>query len=117
MKELICICCPSGCHLQVDEENGFKVTGNGCDRGAEYGKSEAQAPVRVLTSTVEVIGGDIRRCPVKTAGAIPKEKILDAQREVQSIVLNAPINLGDVIIKNVCETGIDVIATKRIGKK
>ena len=40
MKELICIVCPKGCHLKVDEENGCAVTGNGCPRGAEYGKNE-----------------------------------------------------------------------------
>ena len=29
MTDLICIVCPKGCHLKVDEENGYKVTGNG----------------------------------------------------------------------------------------
>ena len=53
MKELICIVCPKGCHLKVDEENGCAVTGNGCPRGAEYGKSELLHPTRVLTSTVK----------------------------------------------------------------
>ena len=32
-KELICISCPKGCHLKVDEEAN-KVTGNGCPRGS-----------------------------------------------------------------------------------
>ena len=50
MKELICIVCPKGCHLKVDEENGCAVTGNGCPRGAEYGKNELLHPTRVLTS-------------------------------------------------------------------
>ena len=40
MKELICIKCPKGCHLHVDDENGYAVTGNSCERGAEYGKKE-----------------------------------------------------------------------------
>ena len=47
MKELICIVCPKGCHLKVDEENGCAVTGNGCPRGAEYGKSELLHPTRL----------------------------------------------------------------------
>ena len=46
MKELICIVCPKGCHLKVDEENGCAVTGNGCPRGAEYGKNELLHPAR-----------------------------------------------------------------------
>lgn len=117
MTELICICCPSGCHLSVDEENDYKVTGNFCENGAIYGKSEVMAPVRVLTSTIEVKGGEIGRCPVKTNGAIPKEKIFDAQNKVQEVCLNAPVKLGDVIIKNICDTGIDVVATKTVGEK
>ena len=32
MKEVICTCCPQGCHLQVDEANDYKVTGNGCPK-------------------------------------------------------------------------------------
>ena len=35
MTELICITCPKGCHLRVDEEKGFAVTGNRCPRGAD----------------------------------------------------------------------------------
>ena len=38
MKEVICICCPKGCHLQVDEQNDYAVTGNGCPNGIAYGK-------------------------------------------------------------------------------
>ena len=53
MKELICIVCPQGCHLKVDEENGCAVTGNSCPRGAEYGKAELTHPTRVVTSTVK----------------------------------------------------------------
>ena len=68
MANIICIVCPKGCRLTVDE-NTLAVTGNGCPRGAEYGKNELTHPVRVVTSTVRVEGADICRCPVKTAGS------------------------------------------------
>ena len=61
MKELICIVCPRGCHLKVDEEHGWAVSGNSCEKGAEYGKIELTNPTRVITSTVEVAG---RRTPL-----------------------------------------------------
>ena len=44
MKEVICTCCPQGCHLQVDEANDYKVTGNGCPNGITYGKEELTQP-------------------------------------------------------------------------
>ena len=70
MTELICIVCPKGCHLKVDEENGYKVTGNGCPRGAAYGEKELVNPTRVITSTVKAEAKTARRVPVKTAGDI-----------------------------------------------
>ena len=67
MTDLICIVCPKGCHLHVDEENGYAVTGNSCPRGADYGKKELVNPTRVITSTVKITGGIHNRLPVKTA--------------------------------------------------
>jgi CxxC motif-containing protein len=43
-----------GCHLKVDENDGYSVTGNTCPRGAEYGYEEATAPKRMVTSTVRI---------------------------------------------------------------
>jgi len=117
MKELICICCPKGCHLTVDEDNGYAVSGNTCDRGAEYGKTECMNPVRVLTGTVTIKNGTIERCPVKTRGSIPKDMVLIAESEVHKAVITAPVRIGDVIIQNICGTGIDLVATKNIGEK
>ena len=69
MKEVICTCCPQGCHLQVDEANDYKVTGNGCPNGIAYGKEELTHPTRIITSTVRAEGCLHSRCPVKTSRA------------------------------------------------
>ena len=114
MKELICICCPQGCHLMVDQENDYAVTGNSCERGAEYGRTESMAPVRVLTSTVSCEGGQILRCPVKTNGAIPKEKIWEAEGLLQQISVKAPVKIGQVILPDIAGSGADLVATKSV---
>ena len=80
MKELICIVCPKGCHLYVDEENNDFVTGNSCPRGAVYGQNEIRNPQRTLTSTVRIQGAAYRRCPVKTNRPIPKSAMLQIGR-------------------------------------
>lgn len=115
MKNIICICCPRGCHLQVDEQNGYQVTGNACPRGAEYGKSECLAPVRVVTSTVAVRGGLYPRCPVKTAAPVPKGKIFAVMQTLDGLVINAPVTLSQVIVKNAANTGVDLVATRNLG--
>ena len=98
MKELICIVCPKGCHLKVDEENGWAVTGNSCPKGAEYGQNELRNPTRVLTTTVCVEGGLYPRIPVKTSRAIPKGLLMDAMAEVAKVRLAAPVRRGQVIL-------------------
>lgn len=116
MKELVCIVCPRGCHLQVDEENGFTVTGNGCPRGAEYGKNELRAPTRVLTTTVRVTGGVHRRLPVKTSKPIPKGLLFKAMEAANAVCVEAPVRPGQVIIENLLGTGADLVAGRGIEK-
>lgn len=112
MKELICIVCPQGCHLKVEEKNGLTVTGNSCPRGAEYGKMELTHPTRVVTSTVRCEGGLYPRCPVKTDGAVPKELMLRVMEALEGVALTAPVAAGQVVVENICGAGANVIATR-----
>ena len=116
MTDLICIVCPKGCHLKVDEENGYKVTGNGCPRGAAYGEKELVNPTRVITSTVRVEAKTARRVPVKTASDIPKGKIYDIMKELDKVTMKAPVAIGDVVIPNVLGLGVDVEACKKVAE-
>ena len=112
MKELVCIVCPRGCRLSVDDENGFEVSGNSCPRGAEYGRRELTAPTRVITSTVRISGAAYSRCSVKTAGAIPKNLISDAMALLDGVELSSPVRTGDTVIENVLGTGVNFVVTR-----
>ena len=112
MKELICITCPRGCRLSVDDE--LNVTGNFCPRGAAYAKAELIHPVRMVTSSVNVVSEVEARLPVKTKEPIPKELIFKVMEEISKTIVHAPIYIGDVVIKDVLGTGVDIIATKNI---
>ena len=114
MKELICIVCPQGCHLKVEEENGLTVTGNSCPRGAEYGKMELTHPTRVVTSTVRCEGGLYPRCPVKTDRAVPKELMFRVMEALEGVALTAPVAVGQVVVENICGTGANVVATRNL---
>lgn len=112
MKELICIVCPKGCHLHVDEQNGFRVTGNGCPRGEEYGRKELTNPTRVLTSTVRITGAAFPRCPVKTNVPIPKGLMFQAMKALNGAEIASPVRRGDIVIRNLLGTNADLIVTK-----
>ena len=116
MKELICIVCPNGCHLKVDEQNGYAVTGNKCDRGVEYGKAELCNPVRVVTSTVCLDSKVSRRLPVKTNGAIPKGFIFEAMEVINALCVKAPVKTGDVLVEDLLGTGVSVVACKTVAE-
>lgn len=112
MKELICIVCPKGCHLHVDEGKGYEVSGNGCPRGAEYGKKELTAPTRVLTTTVCIHHALQPRVSVKTSCDVAKGILSDIMKELDSVELEAPVKRGDIVIAKVCGSEADIIVTK-----
>ncbi|MBQ9531488.1 MAG: DUF1667 domain-containing protein [Eubacterium sp.] len=114
MRELICITCPRGCHLKVDEENNYEVTGNACPRGKVYGYNEVTNPQRVVTSTVRTNSSEYPRCPVKTNGTIPKEKMFEAMKMLDDIILKTPIKEGEKVVENLFGTGVDFITCKNI---
>ena len=115
-RELICINCPLGCGLTVTLKDGdvVKVEGNTCPKGEAYGKKEVTDPTRIVTSTVRVSGGVLPVVSVKTASDIPKEKIMDCANALKNAKIQAPVSIGDVVVEDVCGTGVSVIATKNI---
>lgn len=118
MKEMICIVCPLGCRLRVDD-TGEKivVSGNRCQRGEKYAIEEITAPKRLITSIVPVKGGIIPMVSVKSSAPFPKDLIFPALELLKKVELTAPIKLHQVIVHNVCDTGVDFIATKEIKSK
>jgi Uncharacterized protein with conserved CXXC pairs len=116
MKELICIVCPKGCHLKVDEENEYAVTGNACGRGMSYGVKELTNPTRVITSTVLIEGSSIPRAPVKTDRDIPQKYIFGAVRLLDNVTLQAPVQLGQVVVADILGTGANFVVTRSLPK-
>ena len=115
-KDLTCICCPLGCQITVELENGevVSVTGNTCMRGDDYARTEVTSPTRIVTSTVKVTGGKSSMVSVKTKSDIPKEKIFECVKVLKVVEVQAPIAIGDVVLSNVAGTGVDIVATKDV---
>jgi len=113
--KMICINCPKGCEMDVAVE-GEKVTvsGNACLRGEAYAKAEVTNPTRMVTGLVRVAG--MRKpLPVKTRSAVPKAKINAVLFALHQATVQLPVKIGDVIIPDVAQTGVDVVATANMG--
>ena len=113
-RTLICIGCPMGCSLTAEVENGavVSVSGNTCKRGEDYARQDCVAPMRTVTGTVRLTDGRI--LPVRTAGDVPKEAVFAVAAAFNAAHPAAPLSIGDVVIADVCGTGVDVVATKNV---
>ena len=107
-KNLICIMCPMGCSLEItNTKDGLKVSGNNCIRGEQYAKEELTSPKRIVTTLVKTKEGVL---PCKTTKAVPKELVFKIVEKINKLTLKNG-KLGDVIIKNILNTGADVVIT------
>jgi len=110
----LCIGCPLGCRLEVEEEANaiVEVRGFACKRGKEYAEREHTDPRRMVSSTVRVLNGLWPRLPVKTTQAVPKQQVRAVCRALRELQVAAPVKLGEVIMANILGTGADVVACR-----
>lgn len=135
-RHFTCIVCPRGCSLEVEMARGtsspdaaaaqggaaviagspsiLSVSGNGCKRGEDYARREVVDPRRSLTSTVRTRGLERRRLPVRSSGALPLGRLVEAARALDGIVVDKPMKCGDLVAKDLIGLGVDVIATDTI---
>lgn len=119
-----CTTCPSECFLTVEVERDAdgavvevrSVTGNSCPRGDKFAHQELICPMRVLTTTIAVSGGDEALLPVRTAEAIPLALHAQAMNLIRGLFVNAPIRIGDVVLEDLLGTSIDLVASMDIDR-
>lgn len=115
-KNIICTVCPRGCHVKVTM-NGTEVADvadYGCKRGKEYATAEATHPVRILTTTVKIADAPYNLLPVRSNAPVPKELQMECMKAIKAVSVTAPVQAGDVVLANICGTGVDIVATKAL---
>ncbi|WP_434798235.1 DUF1667 domain-containing protein [Terrisporobacter vanillatitrophus] len=114
-REITCIVCPKGCQMIVNNIDGqYIVEGNSCIRGSKYGVDEVTNPKRMITSIVRLEGAYLNMLPVKTSSSVPKDLVFEIMNILSTIKITAPVKVGDIIVKNVLNTGVDIVSTKTI---
>lgn len=114
ITKMICISCPQGCALEVTHDGNtlIKVSGESCKKGIDYAEQEISDPRRMVASTVRVKDGFHPLVPVYTFTPVPKPMIQDVLKELRKVELQAPVQGGTVVIENVLDTGVNVIASR-----
>jgi CxxC motif-containing protein len=115
-KHLVCIGCPMSCPLELTIVDGeiLEITGNSCKLGEDYAKQEYNAPSRMVSTTIACTLGLWPRLPVKTATAVPKGKVVAVVQALHTLEIKAPVQMGQVILDDVADTGIAVVATRSL---
>jgi len=114
VSHYLCIGCPLGCRLEVEEIAGeiVEVRGQSCKKGDQFARQEHKDPRRVVTTTVAIRGALHPRLPVKTAGDVPKGEVQAVCARLHTLTLEAPVRVGEVILADVLGTGVDVVASR-----
>ena len=116
-RDLICVSCPIGCAITVElDDNGqvISVTGNTCKRGDSYARQECTHPERMLTSTVKVEGGRLPVVPVKSSDPVRKVMLFAGKCAITKVNGKEQGKFGDVVLKNILNTGADIVATNEV---
>lgn len=114
MRTLTCISCPKGCIITQDHQ---EIDGYQCKRGLDYAIAEWTAPKRYLTSTIKLVDGTHQRVSVISNQPLPKDRLFDAMAIIKHTSINAPVQINQVLISNILNLNIDIIATRSIDKK
>ena len=114
-RTITCIGCPMGCLVKVttDGDKILDIANYTCKKGKEYAVDELTNPTRMVTAVIPVEGG-AEPLSVKTERFIPKRKIFECLDAIRAARVALPVAIGDIIVPNVCETGVNVIATKHL---
>jgi CxxC motif-containing protein/thioredoxin reductase len=109
-KSLVCIVCPKGCEIELyGSASNPTFEGYSCERGLEFAKQDIVNPKRVLCTTV--LTKDSRLLPVRTDREIPLESFERVMNRVKNIVVKKPVRRGEVIVENIENTNVNLVAT------
>ena len=115
-QAITCINCPVGCRMTVslsDTGEFLSVTGNTCPRGAKYAQQECTLPERMITAVIPVAGSETP-LSVKTASPVPKKLISSVIDELARVQVSLPVTIGQIVLPDVLNTGVDIIATRSL---
>ncbi|MDD3095653.1 MAG: DUF1667 domain-containing protein [Candidatus Neomarinimicrobiota bacterium] len=112
-KEITCTVCPVGCKLTIEKDgDAYRIFGNQCKRGHSYAIEELTHPTRMLTTTVAIRHALHSRLPVHSSGPLPKELLFPAMKILKECCVNAPVRCGQVIVRGILKTGVDICASR-----
>lgn len=118
IKSTVCKECERNCVLDIDRyENDIVVSGNECDNGEKVAEKVLKDKKDILTTLVRIKGSDANVVSVKSSKPIDKSLFIKCSVALSRIYVGAPVKIGDVVCKNILNTGVDIICTRNADKR
>ncbi len=117
-KTYTCIVCPKSCSgtLTIQEDGALCTEGFGCKNGERYAENEYKDPKRMLTTTVRIAQAPYPLLPVTSNKEISRTVFGRCLQYLYKVRVNAPVKEGDVIVANILDTGVDILAARSLEK-
>ena len=105
--------------MEVEVKDGevLSIEGNRCAKGEEFVLQELREPMRILTTTVRIDGAKWAMLPVRTDRPIPRRLFFQVIDQLAGVELQAPVKMSDVVIRDVAQTGANVIASRNMKRQ
>jgi len=118
-KHFVCVVCPVGCEIDVVHDGGkiISMEGNKCEKSEEFVSQELIEPMRILTTTVRIQGSKWPVIPVRTDKAVPKRLFPRIMKQLRRTKVQAPVNMLDLVVRDVLRTGANIVATRTMPRE
>lgn len=118
-REYTCIVCPKSCKgtLSIADDGGMITEGFDCKNGKQYAQDEYTAPKRMLTTTVAIENAVFNLLPVVGSGEIRRSQIPECLDYLYQISVQAPVKAGEILVKDICGSGVDILAARSLSTK
>ncbi len=115
-KEFICIVCPNSCRITVQSEQkgNLNIQGAQCKKGEEFVENEIKNPLRIFTGSIRCKNGDYELVSVKTSKPVPKRLMQEIAQQIKSSEVKAPVEIGQVLVANIFDLKVDLVATRKV---
>jgi CxxC motif-containing protein len=92
-----------------------------CHVGREMKVTESAVDCKqkkgILTTLVRIKGtGELNVVPVKSSAPIDKSLWIECSKALSRLYVGVPIKIGDVVCKNILNTGVDIVCTRNVGR-
>jgi len=119
--EFLCVLCPKGCDIVAEYTYGkppklISFTGATCERGGEWIRREIECPLRTVSTSVPVKNGSMICASVRTDEPVPLDKVMNVMAEIRRLHPEAPLVIGDVLLRSPAGTGVNVIVTRNVSR-